>query len=57
VRRLGAAADADAVLRDALIHVRRPKDDAELERMRTAVEATRFSRLSGRILDRQAGQS
>ncbi len=41
VRRLGAAADADAVLRDALIHVRRPKDDVELERMRTAVEATR----------------
>jgi Xaa-Pro aminopeptidase len=41
VRRLGAAADADAVLRDALIHVRRPKDDCELKRMRTAAEATR----------------
>jgi hypothetical protein len=27
VRRLGAAADADSELRDALIHVRRPKDD------------------------------
>jgi Xaa-Pro aminopeptidase len=41
VRRLGAAANADVVLRDALIHVRRPKDDAELERMRRAAEATR----------------
>jgi Xaa-Pro aminopeptidase len=41
VRRLGAAADADLELRDALIHVRRPKDDAELERMRRAAEATR----------------
>jgi Xaa-Pro aminopeptidase len=41
VRRLGAAADADVELRDALIHVRRPKDDVELERMRTAAEATR----------------
>jgi Xaa-Pro aminopeptidase len=41
VRRLGAAADADVELRDALIQVRRPKDDAELERMRTAAEATR----------------
>ena len=28
-------------LRDALIHVRRPKDDVELARMRTAAEATR----------------
>jgi Xaa-Pro aminopeptidase len=41
VRRLGAAADADVELRDALIHVRRPKDEVELERMRTAAEATR----------------
>jgi Xaa-Pro aminopeptidase len=41
VRRLGAAADADVELRDALIHVRRPKDDVELERMRIAAEATR----------------
>ena len=41
VRRLGAAADADIELRDALIHVRRPKDDVELERMRAAAEATR----------------
>jgi Xaa-Pro aminopeptidase len=41
VRRLGAAADADVELRDALIHVRRPKDDVELGRMRTAAEATR----------------
>jgi len=41
VRRLGAAADADVELRDALIHVRRPKDDVELERMRTAADATR----------------
>jgi Xaa-Pro aminopeptidase len=41
VRRLGAAADADVELRDALIHVRRPKDDVELERMETAAEATR----------------
>jgi Xaa-Pro aminopeptidase len=41
VRRLGAAADADVELRDALIHVRRPKDDVELERMRKAAEVTR----------------
>src|SRR5690348_2367287 len=41
VRRLGVAADADVELRDALIHVRRPKDDVELERMRIAAEATR----------------
>lgn len=40
VRRLGAAADADIELRDALIHVRRPKDDLELERMRAAAAAT-----------------
>ena len=41
VRRLGAAADVDIELRDALIHVRRPKDEVELERMRVAAEATR----------------
>ena len=44
-RRLGAVADADAdadvELRDTLIHVRRPKDDVELERMGVAEEATR----------------
>jgi Xaa-Pro aminopeptidase len=51
VRRLGAAVDADVDLRDALIHVRRPKDDVELERMRTAAEATRagFEELVSRI--------
>jgi Xaa-Pro aminopeptidase len=41
VRHLGATADADVELRDALIRVRRPKDDVELERMRRAEEATR----------------
>ena len=41
VRRLGAAVEADIELRDALIVVRRPKDDIELERMRTAADATR----------------
>jgi Xaa-Pro aminopeptidase len=41
VRRLGAADEADTELRDALIRVRRPKDDVELERMRVAAEATR----------------
>ena len=40
VRRLGAATDVDQALRDALIHVRRPKDDVELERLRTAARAT-----------------
>jgi hypothetical protein len=40
VRRLGVTADPDVELRDALIHVRRPKDDRELERMRIAAEAT-----------------
>lgn len=39
-RRLGAVADADQRLRDALIHVRRRKDEVELERMRTAAQAT-----------------
>ena len=41
VRRLGATPEPDAALRDALIRVRRPKDDLELERMRAAAEATR----------------
>src|SRR4051812_41633781 len=41
VRRLGATPDSDVELRDALIRVRRPKDDVELERMRIAAEATR----------------
>ena len=40
-RRLGATDEADVELRDALIHVRRPKDDVELERMRAAADATR----------------
>ncbi len=39
-RRLGATPDPDTELRDALIRVRRPKDDDELARMRTAVAAT-----------------
>ncbi len=41
VRWLGAAAEVDADLRDALIEVRRPKDEVELDRMRFAAEATR----------------
>ena len=41
VRRLGAATDPDVELRDALIRVRRPKDELEVVRMRAAVEATR----------------
>jgi Xaa-Pro aminopeptidase len=41
VRRLGATTEPDVELRDALIRVRRPKDDVELERMRRAAEATR----------------
>ena len=51
VRRLGAAADADVELRDALIHVRRPKDEVEVERMRTAERATRagFEELTGMV--------
>ena len=51
VRRLGAAADADVELRDALIHVRRPKDEVEVERMRTAERATRagFEELAGMV--------
>jgi Xaa-Pro aminopeptidase len=49
LRRLGATADADTELRDALVRVRRPKDDVELERMRVAFEATRagFAELVG----------
>jgi Xaa-Pro aminopeptidase len=51
VRRLGAAADPDEPLRDALIRVRRPKDADELERMRIAAEATRagFAELAGLV--------
>src|SRR3954451_15362999 len=41
VRRLGVTTEPDTELRDALIRVRRPKDDVELERMRAAAEATR----------------
>ena len=46
-RRLGVTPEPDVELRDALIRVRRPKDDVELERMRAAAEATRagFSEL------------
>jgi Xaa-Pro aminopeptidase len=40
-RRLGAAPEPDTELRNALIRVRRPKDDIEVERMRVAEEATR----------------
>jgi Xaa-Pro aminopeptidase len=39
-RMLGATRDPDAALRDALIRARRPKDDVEIERMRTAAAAT-----------------
>ena len=42
-RLLGATASPDDELRDALIRVRRPKDDLELERMRAAERATRAS--------------
>jgi Xaa-Pro aminopeptidase len=51
VRRLGAVAEADDELRDALIRVRRPKDEVELERMRRATEATRagFAELAGLV--------
>jgi Xaa-Pro aminopeptidase len=41
VRWIGAAAEIDIELRDALIQVRRPKDEVELERMRFAAEVTR----------------
>jgi Xaa-Pro aminopeptidase len=41
IRWLGACGEPDVELRDALIHVRRPKDDIELERMRIATQATR----------------
>ena len=40
-RHLGATSEPDVELRDALIRVRRPKDDLELERMREAERATR----------------
>jgi len=51
VRRLGAATDPDSELRDALVRVRRPKDDVEVERMRVAAEATRagFAELVGLV--------
>jgi len=39
-RMLGATADPDQELRDALTRARRPKDDVELERMRVAATAT-----------------
>ena len=39
-QRLGATSEAATALRDALIRVRRPKDDVELDRMRIAVDAT-----------------
>jgi Xaa-Pro aminopeptidase len=41
VRGLGVTPEPDAELRDALIGVRRPKDDVEVERMRAAAHATR----------------
>ncbi len=41
VRRLGVTPQPDGELRDALIRVRRAKDDVELVRMRAAAEATR----------------
>jgi len=51
VRRLGAADDADEALRNALVRVRRPKDDVELERMRVAAAATHagFAELAGLV--------
>jgi len=39
-RRLGATAEPDIALRNALIRARRPKDDVEIERMRIAAAAT-----------------
>ncbi len=52
VRRLGATGEGDAELRDALIRVRRPKDDVEVGRMRMAIAATRagFAELAGLIV-------
>lgn len=41
VRHLGATLEPDVELRDALIRVRRPKDELELARMRAAERATR----------------
>jgi Xaa-Pro aminopeptidase len=41
VRHLGATLEPDVELRDALIRVRRPKDELELMRMRAAERATR----------------
>ena len=40
-RRLGVTSEPDVELRDALIRVRRPKDELELERMSVAEAATR----------------
>ncbi len=40
VRRLGVTPEPDTELRDALIRVRRPKDEVEVERMRVAAKAT-----------------
>ena len=40
VRRLGVTPEPDTELRDALIRVRRPKDEIEVERMRVAAKAT-----------------
>jgi Xaa-Pro aminopeptidase len=50
-RMLGATADPDQELRDALTHARRPKDDVELDRMRIAAAATAagFAELRGLI--------
>jgi Xaa-Pro aminopeptidase len=47
-RRLGATSEPDVELRDALIRLRRPKDELELGRMRAAERATRagFAELS-----------
>lgn len=50
-RRLGSAPESDRDLRDALIRVRRPKDDVEIERMLVAEAATRagFARLAALV--------
>lgn len=39
-RKLGATAEPDPALRNALTRARRPKDEVEVERMRTAADAT-----------------
>ena len=50
-RLLGATANPDIELRDALTRARRPKDDVELDRMRKAAAATAagFAELRGQI--------